>query len=188
MKPGTFLTPDGEIKEVFLKTPFNHDTDAEAERTGLICNDPSKAQQHMKEEADINTIVRRFGLTGQLPNARLPPTLDQFAEDIDDFQTAMNMVAAAKQSFMAMSAEVRDAFHHDPNRFVVTVDAMLGEANPEKRESNLELLRAMGLAVPPGPKADTTTLGDLLAAIKSQGTPGGSPAPIPATGASKAPT
>lgn len=178
MKPGTYLTNDGEIETVFFKTPYNHDTDAEAKRTGLECLDKSLTQQQFKEECDINTIVKNFKVTGNLPLTNLPPLQDDFdSDEIFDFQSAMNMVIQAKQSFAGMAAEVRDAFNHDPQRYVSQVDAWIKEPDKERREMNLSVMRAMGLAVQPGPKADTTTLGDVLKAIKESGRQGGPPAP-----------
>lgn len=160
----------------FFKTPYNHDTSAESLRTGYLETMESKAQQHQAAEADINTIVKRFGVTGQLPQIPLPPPLEDFAE-IFDFQTALNTMVAAKRSFEALPADIRAAFNNDPHQFVGTVDNMLGVQDSQQRDKNLEILRAMGLAVPPGPIADKTTLGDVLAAIKETATSGGSPAP-----------
>lgn len=167
------INPDtGEITRTttsyFWKTPFNHDTDAEALRVGLVCLDPSLAQQHAKDETDINVIVDRFLKTGTVPQIPVPPTYEEFAE-VFDFQTAMNIIAAGKHSFSQLPAEVRDAFRNDPGRFVGQVDAWLAEEDPKKRASNLETMRALNLAVEPGPIADRTTLGDVLKAIKEQG-------------------
>lgn len=161
---------------VLWKTPYNHDVDAEATRTALFCLDVTKTQQHGKEEADINTIVDRFLKTGSLPQVAIPPNYEDF-DEVFDFQTAMNAVAAAKASFNAMDATVRDAFRNDPHRFVAQIDAWLNEPDPAERERNLALMRAMNLAVPKGEPADRTTLGDVLAAIKEQGTPKEPPAP-----------
>lgn len=179
MQPN-YLTAEGEIiqRPIFWKTPFNHDTLAEAIRTGTENNEPTLAQQHGKEEADINTIVDRFLKTGTLPQVAVPPTFGDFDGEFD-FQTAMNIVAAGKASFMALPAEIRDAFHNNPERFVATVNAMLEEPDEKAREANLATLRAMNLAVEPGPIADKTTLGDVLAAIKEQTAKGDSPAPEP---------
>lgn len=173
------LTADGEIVDIpppFFKTPYNHDTLADAKLGALICKDPTLCQQHEAEQADINTIAKNFGLTGKLPIIDLPPSLDRFGE-IFDFQDAMNVMTAAKNSFMQMPAEIRAAFQNDPNNFVATVDAMTAEQDPARLENNLAALRAMGLAVQPGPVADKTTLGDVLKAIKEQGAPKASPAP-----------
>lgn len=148
--PTKVVTPDGEIKDAiiwestsYFKTPFNHDTDAESCRTALTCLDPSKAQQHQAEEADINTIVRRFGVTGTLPQIPMPPTLDEFGE-IFDFQSAMNTLTAAKVSFGMLPAEVRATFQNNPHAFVAYVDAAT-------EAGDLEQLRKWGLAVPAAP-------------------------------------
>lgn len=175
-------TETGEITPFEWKTPYNHSVEAEATRTALFCKDPTLTQQHGKEEADINTIVDRFLKTGLMPQIPVPPTYQDF-EDTFDFQTAMNVVAAGKASFNQLPADIRDAFHNSPERFVDTVDQFLAEPDPTKREKNLEVLRAMNLAVPAGPPADKTTLGDVLKAIKEQGTPKAPPVPEPLKGA-----
>ena len=44
-----------------------YDADAVSEETGLQCNDISKTRQADAKDADINNIVRSFGVTGTLP-------------------------------------------------------------------------------------------------------------------------
>lgn len=160
----------GEWVPFEWKTPFNHDTNEESQRTSTTCPEETLTQQHQAEEADINTIVRKFGITGEIPNIPLPPTLEEFSE-IFDFQTAMNVQAEAKASFMQLPAEIRAAFYNDPHNFVSQIDEMLQEPDQAKRERNLEDLRLMGLAVQPGPVADRTTLGDLLKELQKRSTP-----------------
>ena len=59
----------------FMRTPYNYSMDAVSEETGLECKDPSKTVQADKDDADINTIVKRFGLGMALPQGvRLPST------------------------------------------------------------------------------------------------------------------
>ena len=46
-----FLNSDGELVDiptVFLRTPYNYDTDAASLQTGLKCEDESRAQQQSK--------------------------------------------------------------------------------------------------------------------------------------------
>ena len=90
----TMRTNMGKTKDfgVFLRTPYNYDTDEASEASGLKCLDESKTKQSFQEEADINTIVRRFGLTGQLPSGIQAPTYGDFTE-VTDFHTAMNAIA-----------------------------------------------------------------------------------------------
>lgn len=105
------------IKPVFVRNPYNYDTDEVSTQTGLACEDPSLAQQHQKEEADINTIVRRFGLSGQLPTNVRMPSYGDFT-NVGTYQEALNAVMAANASFMAMPAYVRERFQNNPELFV----------------------------------------------------------------------
>lgn len=136
------VNADGEINVMHMKwkTPYNHDTMDESLKSGTACHDKSLAQQSQEEEANINTIVKRFGVTGQLPQIPMPPTIDDFTE-VFDFQSSMNLVLQAKRSFEQLPAEVRTMFQNDPHRFVNYVDAAV-EAN------DLDQLRRWGLAVP----------------------------------------
>lgn len=179
--------PPYKTFQAFFKTPYNHNRDYESDRTALFCNDETLTQQHEEEQANINTIVRNFGLTGKLPEVRLPPTLDDFSTEVFDFQTAMNTIAAAKDSFMQLPAETRSAFNNDPQLFVAKIDEWRHEPDEKERARHFANMRAMGLTVEPGPIADRTTLGDVLAAIKAQGTLGGTPAPKPPETAPKEP-
>lgn len=102
---------------MFIRTAYNYDTMEVSNETGLACMDESLAQQHQKEESDINTIVRRFGLTGELPsNVRVPQYGDFTA--CTDYQTAIHAVKAAEASFMEMPAHVRARFGNDAGAFV----------------------------------------------------------------------
>ena len=50
----------------FMRTPYNYDTDEVSVDSGLVCPEPTLAQQQFKDEADINLILERFGRTGEL--------------------------------------------------------------------------------------------------------------------------
>jgi len=89
------------IAKVFVRSPYNYDVAAASRESGLECLDESLAVQSEAEDADINTIVKRFGLTGQLPeNVRVPLASD-FTEAMD-FKSAMNAIRAAQESFAEM--------------------------------------------------------------------------------------
>lgn len=102
---------------MFLRSPFAYDGDSVSFETGLECLDPTRTQQSQAEEADINTIVRRFGITGKLPDNVRPPTYADF-NDVFDFHSAQNAIIAAKDSFMRMPAAIRARFDNDPGLFV----------------------------------------------------------------------
>lgn len=147
--------PKGETVKVnppFLRTPYNYDRNQVSDDTGLECKDPSLTKQADAEDADINTIVRKFNITGQLPQNVRMPTYGDFS-GIFDFHTAQNVIRQATESFMAMPADVRAEFHNDPQEFLEFCD------NPDNRER----ARKLGLLVPeeptpPAPKAADETI------------------------------
>lgn len=105
------------MSKLFLRSQFNYDTMQASDECGLKCEDVSRAQQHQKEESDINTIVMRFGLTGELPsNVRMPQYGD--FTGITDYQSALNAVKTAEMAFMTMPADIRSRFGNDPEKFV----------------------------------------------------------------------
>lgn len=106
-----------EVKVPFVRSAYNYDRDAASDESGLMCSDPSLAQQQFREESDINTIVKRFNLTGQLPEQVRMPTYGDF-DDVVDYKSALDAVIAADAAFMALPAHVRARFDNDPALFV----------------------------------------------------------------------
>lgn len=115
---------------MFLRTPYNYDTMQVSDETALRCEDPSLAQQNAKEECDINTIVRRFGLTGELPSGVRMPQYGDFT-GVTDYHSALNAVIAAQDSFMQLPADVRSRFNNDAAAFV---DFCMKEENRAEAE------------------------------------------------------
>lgn len=104
-------------KVVKVRNALNYSTDDVSVATGLSCPEPTKAQQQFKEETDINTIAKNFGITGRLPQCVRMPSFEDFS-DVVDYQTALNAARRAAQSFMEMPAEVRLRFQNDPQQFL----------------------------------------------------------------------
>lgn len=128
-----------------FRSAYDGKNDAVSEASGLECKDESLALQSQKEEVDINTIVKRFGVTGVLPQgARVPQYGDFTTEEPFDFRVAMDRLKAAEDSFMALAPEIRARFNHDPLAFVEFCS----------NRDNLPELRKMGLAVPEAEKAN----------------------------------
>lgn len=121
----------------FVRSPYNYDVDLASYESGLECLDASMTKQSFREEVDINTIVKRFGLTGQLPPDIRAPEYGDFTQVVD-FHTALNAVALARESFDALSGEVRARFHNDPQELLVFVSD----------EGNRAEARKLGLLVP----------------------------------------
>jgi len=121
-------------KAIFLRTPYNYDTDAASNESGLACEEPTLAQQHFKEECDINTILYKFNVTGLLPEAPLSPRYGDFT-GIGDYHTALNRVIAAQDEFDALPAQIRARFENDPAKLIEFLD---DDANrPEAEELGL---------------------------------------------------
>lgn len=122
---------------MFFRSGFNSDNDVASVESALECQDESLAIQSAKDETDINTIVRKFGLTGELPNDIKMPQTGDFT-NIPDFHTAMNIIRVTQEEFLRVPAEVRARFNNDPQRFMEFVED----------DSNRDEARKMGLLRP----------------------------------------
>lgn len=125
------------IAKVFVRSANNYDGDAVSLLSGLECKDPSRTIQSSKAEADINTIVKNFGLTGKVMAHERPPLTEDFDRAID-FRELLDLQNAATKSFMSQPAEVRKRFGNDPVEFVDFC------SDP----ANIADMRKMGLALP----------------------------------------
>jgi len=101
----------------FLRTPYNYDTIAASNESGVACEEPSLAQQQFKDECDINNILRQFNVTGQLPEATLSPKYGDFS-GISDYKTALDRVIAADEEFMNLPATLRARFDNDASKLI----------------------------------------------------------------------
>lgn len=123
------------MKVPFFRSPYNYDRDAVSDETGLRCEDESLAQQSFKEECDINVIVKRFGLTGTMPESVRTPVYADFTDMVTDYHSAMELVLRADEAFMSLPAAVRVTFNNDAGAFV----DFCSDAN------NAEKMRELGL-------------------------------------------
>ena len=109
---------------------------------------PSLTIQSQTDDADINILMERFGITGKMPENPHIPQYGDF-EGISDYRTAIEAVRIAQESFMTIPAKVRAEFDNDPQRFL----EFMGDP------ANLEKARSMGLAKPapvtPAPEQKT---------------------------------
>ena len=104
-----------------FNTGFNNDNDAVSLANGFECIGDSMAVQSAEEESNINTIVRRFGISGELPNNLRMPQSGDFT-GLPDFHAAMNLVRQAQEEFVRVPAEVRARFNNDPARFMAFLE------------------------------------------------------------------
>lgn len=154
----------------FLRTENNYDRNKAGDESGLKCEDATLTKQAFAEECDINTIVRRFGISGELPTGVRMPTHGDFT-GISDFKTAMDAIARANEAFDEMPAEVRARFHNDPHEFV---DFCSDEANRAEAEkygliSQEAIEKAAALALPTSSSLDVTGTGDTTSPNRGHG-------------------
>lgn len=118
--------------------PFNYDTNVASDESGLACAvGSSLTKQSFAEEVDINTIVRRFGLSGELPSGVRIPQYADF-HTVIDFHSAMLQVRRAEEAFAQLPASVRARFGNDAGSLVDFV------SDEDNRDEAIRL----GLVVP----------------------------------------
>lgn len=139
----------------FLRSPYNYDTDAASNESGLVCSDPSLAQQQFRDESDINNILRQFNITGQLPAAVQIPQYGDFTE-VTDYHSALNLVQKADEAFMGLPAHIRARFDNDPG-------ALLDFVNDEANRAEAEKLGITNL--PPASKGGPAIAGDVVPGV-----------------------
>ena len=113
-----------------------YDADEASLASGLECPEPSLTIQSQAEETDINVIVKRFGITGEIPvSSRSAFPLEVDFDDVLDYRSAMDAMLRARKAFEDLPAEVRARFDSDPVRFADW--AVLPDSLPQLREWGL---------------------------------------------------
>jgi phage internal scaffolding protein len=125
-------------KSIFLRTAYNYDTNAASNASGLVCEEPTRAQQHHKDECDINVILERFGKTGQVPVSAISAQYGDFT-GVNDYHTALNTLIAAEREFEALPAKLRTMFDNEPANLIEFLND----------ENNKDKAIELGLVNPP---------------------------------------
>jgi len=98
-------------------------------------NDPGLTEQNFKESCNVNNIIKKFKKTGALTH--LNKREAQYGDVSGaDFQTALEVVASAQNSFDLLPSKIRKKFENNPALFLDFVN------DP----NNEEALVDMGLA------------------------------------------
>ena len=113
----TKSTKDLAAAPVFIRTQYNYDHNAASNACGLSCQEPTRAQQHHRDECDINEILRRFGKTGHMPVNTSEALYPDFSDAVD-YHTALNQIIASEREFDLLPAIVRKRFDNDPAKLV----------------------------------------------------------------------
>lgn len=91
-------------------------------RESINLSGPSKVQQNLKTQVDINHLVkqglRNNGLTGHPGgNSARQPMFGDFSE-LPSFQESLNYVNRGKEAFNSLPSKIRKRFNHNPVEFV----------------------------------------------------------------------
>lgn len=95
----------------------SYDSKVVSDDTGTMNDGVTLVQQQFAEEVDINTIVRRFGLTAAMPSGPAGGMYGDFT-GIQDYQDALEAIERAHAGFMTLAPEVRERFHNDPGELI----------------------------------------------------------------------
>lgn len=157
-KNGNLLLVDDETGEVlaepFFKTPYNHDRNAESDRTGLACKDPTLTDQSFKEDADINTIIDR-ALKGQEFPIVLPEHFGN-GVGIPSLYEARSRIAESNATFYNLPPKIREEFLNDPGRWEQQVITDLANGNTENLQRMGLTLERRATTAPNTPGTDIT--------------------------------
>jgi len=132
--------------------PGTVDVKAHSDLYASAVSSDSLTQQHLGVELDINTILRRFNVSGAAPLGVAQPMYGDFT-GIEDWQSAVQKVAKVQEDFMKFPPEVREHFGNDPGGLIQyarthTYDEYLEfEKGRQARMKLLEAEKAEKLAV-----------------------------------------
>lgn len=107
--------------------------------SGLTCVD-DKAQQHFKDECDINNIIDRYRINGTFQPSDLSASSPVYADvsNVQDFLSAQNFVIQAQEQFMSLDSKIRRRFNDDPAQFMAFCED----------SSNYDEAVSLGIVVP----------------------------------------
>lgn len=95
---------------------------------GITFTEPTLAQQHFKDECDVNNILRKYEATGLVTHvANGTPSYGDFSSVLE-FQQAQNILIEAQDAFYALPASLRKRFDNDPAVMLEFIE------NPDNRE------------------------------------------------------
>lgn len=105
------------MNEIFDRTdPVTGEVIGRGVRT--FTEGPSLTKQSMKDECDINGIMKRFERTGLITHNATRQAYFSDVSDVPDFAGAVDVVRKAEAMFMSLPAKLRARFDNDPASYV----------------------------------------------------------------------
>lgn len=143
-------------------TKMRHAYTTPRKRVPLDCSaDKGKgAKQSMKDECDINNILAKYQVSGQIDHVNKYRPKYGFATSLD-FREALELTRSANAMFAELPSSVREKFHNNPAEF-------LDYAQDPANQSDLDYMQETGKmpektpetappAEPPAATPDETT-------------------------------
>jgi phage internal scaffolding protein len=96
---------------------FDYDVTAASDEAVVKVIGESLTVQSQAEDADINVLMKRFGITGKFPENVRVPTYGDFT-GVSDFRSALDAIRLAQDGFMELPAELRARFENDPQKLL----------------------------------------------------------------------
>lgn len=126
------------IHKVKFRAPHAYDVDQASDEATIKDNGESLTIQSHSEDADINVLMRRFGVIPPQAMEVRTPMYGDFT-GIRDFRTAVTVVAEAQDAFLRLPSAIRHTYENDPQLFLQAIET--GEA--------VSVLKAHGLILSP---------------------------------------
>lgn len=102
------------------------DRKAHSQRCAVDVSGPTLTQRQFAEGADINVIMRRFGVTGVLPQGLGRGAYGDFT-GVSDIHDAFEIVERADRRFRALDPAIRARFRNDPRELARVARSMSEE-------------------------------------------------------------
>lgn len=110
---------------------------SERKRVQTEMNPESDVQQHLANDADINTIMAKYRRTGVLPIVHCQPRYGDFSSGLS-FHELLMKADRCRDEFDALPADIKKRFRQDPAELIDFLDD----------EKNRDEAIKMGLIVP----------------------------------------
>lgn len=115
----------------------------ERKRVTVSFEKPTRTRGSFKNDCDINVVVNRFQKNGIIDHiARGQGSYGDFST-VEDYQSSLNRVMAARDSFEALPSKIRSRFYNDPAELIGFLE------NPANLQEAIEL----GLVAKPQPES-----------------------------------
>lgn len=140
----------GSFDMVKIRKPYDPSTKVVVE-----FNEPSKTQQNMRDECDINNILKKYNRSGLVTHVNEHASDYGDYSDYEDYQSSLNSLLDAQNAFAELPSSIRKQFNNDPGEFLDFV------SRPENGEKMVDL----GLAV----KKESIPVEDTSAIVNTAG-------------------